>query len=262
MPYKRNFKHIRESKPWPRTSLKKSKYDCHEEQNVNFFNDDHYVNYPKEFFNMNQSDFDYQTEEDSRYSEKALSEETDFQNSPISQTYISNSTQYLQVDRSELDESIEFGTNCQNENYGYDSEDFEQNQYNEDLLNFVTKINDKNFSEKNFESALVSLYLSGKFSQTGFRLLCHFLKIVVKDQFKPPSDINQCIERLISDDKLRFEKNWFCQNCCKIFTDIGNKFINACPNCNLKLQMNYKISIEEQIRRIFERNQYLFKHKN
>lgn len=85
-----------------------------------------------------------------------------------------------------------------------------------------------------FDLALLSMFLSGKITQSCFKTNCDLLKIVINNNYNPPKDFNHCLNRVTNGDFLSYEKSWFCQNCVAYFKDGVDKRKNQCNHCNLK----------------------------
>ncbi|CAF1053319.1 unnamed protein product [Brachionus calyciflorus] len=94
--------------------------------------------------------------------------------------------------------------------------------------------------EDSFNISLMCLFYSSKMTQQGFNIT-----------------LDKCIKNILKNDILNYEKKWFCKDCSKYFHSVKNKLTNECE-CGRKLQTDYKLSIEQQLRRIFEKNGELF----
>ncbi|CAF1136619.1 unnamed protein product, partial [Brachionus calyciflorus] len=116
-------------------------------------------------------------------------------------------------------------------------------------------------------------------TQESFSIMCELLGLICKKEFKPPKNFDECLNNVIDSDCLNFEQTWLCKNCIIMYEDLTDKIKNLCPklyqiieliqfykNKNLTdinifiswLQIDYTISIEQQIKRIFEKNKSLY----
>ncbi|CAF1128542.1 unnamed protein product, partial [Brachionus calyciflorus] len=112
-------------------------------------------------------------------------------------------------------------------------------------------------NNKIFYSALLILFYSSGLSQNSFKIVCDFLKIIneTKLSVQVPSNLDQTFSKLNLYSKSDlFTKEWLCNKCQKVFDNIENKLRNLCPDCGLKLQIDYKLCIESQLRTIFIAN--------
>ncbi|CAF0936386.1 unnamed protein product [Brachionus calyciflorus] len=101
-------------------------------------------------------------------------------------------------------------------------------QYDQDYLSYLKVLNEKkeliDLDNISLDLAFLTLFLNEYYTQSGFKLICQFVKLVNND-IPIPKNLNGAINRVLGSDKL---------------------------------QLDYKISLEQQIKRIFDRNTELF----
>ncbi len=68
--------------------------------------------------------------------------------------------------------------------------------------------------------SLLTLFFSGNFTQSAFKLALEHTQLFTK--IKIPKTIDQLIAK-IEDEKLTYTKKWFCQNCKQELTLENNK---------------------------------------
>ncbi|CAF0975863.1 unnamed protein product [Brachionus calyciflorus] len=124
--------------------------------------------------------------------------------------------------------------------------------------NLINKFDEIDLDEeKLFYNALLILFYTTGISQSAFRIICEFMKILKKLEFsfEIPSNFEQTSSNAnLNDFDSKFTKYWFCNKCIKKFENVENKLRNVCSACGQKLQMDYKLCIESQIRNIFKAN--------
>ncbi|RNA12965.1 hypothetical protein BpHYR1_052467 [Brachionus plicatilis] len=123
----------------------------------------------------------------------------------------------------------------------------------------------QNSEDQTFNLALLILYYNAGLTQHSFKLLCEFLEIFHNSQslaINIPDNFDNCFRNTgVQLNNSKFVKRWVCKYCDKIFNDVNNRLRNQCNICGLKLQMDYQLDIEDQLRNIFNANN-LFDHKN
>ncbi|CAF0821714.1 unnamed protein product [Brachionus calyciflorus] len=115
-------------------------------------------------------------------------------------------------------------------------------------------------SDLDLAAALLCLFYSGNLTQQSFKIVCELIKVVTKNgenEFKIPSDINQCLKWVLDKNIIEHEINWLCLNCKSYKNEIKNKHQGLCQVCGQKLQCDFKVSIVEQLKRIFAKNKNL-----
>ncbi|CAF1092618.1 unnamed protein product [Brachionus calyciflorus] len=245
--YEKKFNYLQNGKTKPRSSFfkdkkkekkpfKKNKTDLILSQlnnNVNLSNspvsienssmtwteEHHPINNQDTNLNVMSPDNVYHEEQSHQDNPGISNQEPDF-----NQTSLNNSTNFENSFHNNMDKSNEI--------------DFEENniEYHSNKIFEFLKTNFEIFDEgpESLDFALLSMFLRGKMTQYAFDCICDILKIVANEKFSIPNNFNQCFKRFIKSDLLDTKKSWYCKRCILNFSNIENKLVNQCPECNSK----------------------------
>jgi hypothetical protein len=82
-------------------------------------------------------------------------------------------------------------------------------------------------SEEILYNSLLTLFFSGNFTQSAFKLLLEHTQLFTN--IKLPKSIDQIITK-IEEEKLTYSKKWYCQN-CKEEVNLENNKQRNCFKC-------------------------------
>ncbi|CAF1033550.1 unnamed protein product [Brachionus calyciflorus] len=149
---------------------------------------------------------------------------------------------------------VDFANDFKTQNENMFDQEMVSNNSNYSICSQISDLDASKVEAKDaIATGLMCLFFSGKLTQNSFNLISEWSRILTKDE-SIPSNINMCVKTIINKNKPLFKKFWYC-NKCLIYTDtIDNKLSNECPVCKSKLQMDYKLNSEDQLKRIFSNN--------
>ena len=105
---------------------------------------------------------------------------------------------------------------------------------NQGNIEIQIEIEEENFNTTNEESlmcaSLLTVFFSGHLTQTALKLVIEHTQLFTAN--KLPKSFNQLILR-VQNEKLEYEKIWFCQN-CHLKIDLNDSKQRICLTCNQK----------------------------
>ena len=118
-------------------------------------------------------------------------------------------------------------------------------------------------SEKEEYASWLSLFYGAGLSQSQFSKIMNYFKLKNGKSSSEmiPYSFDQVANKFLKEttNKLTFSKNYHCDN-CKIVTDsITYSKQRHCLTCRERLTMNYYFDIENQIKKVIEKNIIDFK---